>query len=109
MTSDIKKKKKANLANIDAGHLVTLGVPIAELGHRGDGVEAGVLCQCEGDHLQGIAVGPHAVRLHAAQRARVLCQAQRQLDLGGATAGYQGPEGGGRGQEVRLRQQHPGN
>lgn len=97
MTSGITQKPKANLADVDAGHLVTLGVPVAELGHRGDGVEAGVLRQREGDHLQGIAVGPHTVRLHAAQRARVLCQAHGQLDLGGAATGNQGPEGSGRG------------
>lgn len=69
MTSDMKRRRKADLANVDAGHLVSLGVPVAELGHRGDGVEAGVLGQREGDHLQGVAVGSHAVCLHAAQRA----------------------------------------
>lgn len=99
---------KANLANVDAGHLVALGVPVAELGHRGNGVEAGVLRQCEGDDLQRVAVGPHAVRLHAAQGARVLCQPHGQLDLRGAAAGYQGPEGGGRGQMVQLGQWHLG-
>lgn len=69
VSNKLKLKLKANLAHVDASHLVPLGVPVAELGHRGDGVKAGILRQCEGNHLQRVAVGSHAVRLHAAKGA----------------------------------------
>lgn len=80
------------LADIDPGSLLALGVPIAELCDSGDGVEASVLGQCGRHHLQGVCVGPHAVRLHAWQRAGVLSQTQGQLDLRGAATGDQSPE-----------------
>lgn len=90
-----------HLAHVDARHLVSLGVSVAELRYRGDGVQAGVLRQCGGDDLQGVAVGAHAVGLHPAQRARVLGQAHGQLNLRGASAGDQSP--GGRSQQVSQR------
>lgn len=97
----IRKKTQVHLANVDAGHLVPLSVPVAELRHRGDGVQAGILRQRERDHLKGVAVRPHAVCLHAAQGARVFSQAQGQFDLRSAAAGYESPEDGGRGQRGR--------
>lgn len=93
-----KGRRRTHLAHVDAGHLVSLSVPVAELRHRGDGVQAGVLSQRGGDHLEGVGVRPHAVRLHARQGARVLCQTHGQLDLRSAAAGYQSPEGGGGGE-----------
>lgn len=90
---NIKRSRSSDLADVDAGHLVSLSVPVAELRHGGDGVQAGVLSQRRGDHLKGVAVRPHAVGLHAAQSARVLRQTHGQLDLWSAAAGYQSPEG----------------
>lgn len=81
----------AHLAHVDAGRRLTLSVPVAQLGYRGDGVEPGVLGQRGGNDLQRVGVGAHAVRLHAAQRAGVLGQAQSQLDLRSATASDQSP------------------
>lgn len=67
MTRRSTKGKRANLANVDAGHLVAVRVSVAELRHSGDGVQACILSKCGGDHLQGVGVRPHTVGLHAPQ------------------------------------------
>lgn len=85
---------EAHLAHVDAGRRLALSVSVAQLGYRGDGVETGVLGQRGGNDLQGVGVGTHAVRLHAAQSAGVLSQAQSQLDLRSAAACDQSPAGG---------------
>lgn len=84
--------EQTNLTDVDASHLISLGVPVAELCHSGDGVQAGVLGQRGGDHLQGVAVRSHAVGLHASKGAGVLRQTHDELDLWSAATGYQGPE-----------------
>lgn len=99
MVSLVVSKKRgcscAHLANVDASRRLTLSVPVAQLGYRGDGVETGVLSQREGNDLQGVCEGAHAVRFHAAQRAGILGQAQSQLYLRRATARDQSPAGTG--------------
>ena len=79
-----------DLADVDAGRLLPLCVSVAELSHRGDWVEAGVLRQCRGDDLQGVGVCAHTVGLHARQGAGVLSQPQCQLDLRGTASSDQG-------------------
>lgn len=67
-------------------------MPVAELCHSGDGVQAGVLSQRGGDHLQGVTVCSHTVGLHASQGAGVLGQTHSELDFWSAATGYQGSD-----------------
>ncbi len=99
----MKQKRTADLADVYAGHLVSLSVPVAELCHSGDGVQAGILSQRRGDHLECITVRPHAVRLHAAQSARILCKAHCQLDLWSTATSDQSPEGRRRSKNIHGR------
>lgn len=98
--------RSAHLAHVDAGRGLALGVSVPQLGYRGDRVEPGVLGQRGRNDLQGVGVGAHAVRLHAAQGAGVLGQAQGQLDLRGAAARDQSPAGTRGGREI-LRNSVP--
>lgn len=101
-SKQIGRRERTNLTDVYASHLISLGVPVAELCHSGDGVQAGVLSQCGGDHLQGVAVRSHTVGLHAGQGAGVLGQTHGELDLWSATAGYQGPEEKRRREKMKL-------
>lgn len=68
-------KRVPHLSDVDPSSELPLSVPGAEVGDGGDGVEAGVLSQGEGDHFQGLGEGTETVLLHARQGVGVSCQA----------------------------------
>ena len=55
------------LSDVDASRFLSLRVAVPEFGDGGDGVEASVLSQGEGDDLQGLGECPEAVLLHPGQ------------------------------------------
>ena len=80
-----------HLSDVDPSSEFPSCMPGAEFSDSGDGIEAGVLSQGEGNHLQGLSEGTETVLFHARQAMGMGCQAQRQLCLRGATACYQCP------------------
>ena len=94
-------KRVQYLANVDAGVHNAVGVPLAEIGDGGDGVEARVLRQRVGHDLERVGERAHAVLLEArklrvvsaAVRRRLraeLSQTNSELRLPRAAASYQG-------------------
>lgn len=63
------KTESSHLADVNSSQFVSLGVPVAELSHRGDGIETSILSQRRRDDLKGVAVGSHTAGLHTAQGA----------------------------------------
>ena len=71
------------LPHVDAGAFLALGVAVAQLGHRRDGVKACVLGQCVRDDLEGLGEGLEAVCVSSHQGVGVIHQLQGQLGLCG--------------------------
>lgn len=81
------------LPDIDTSSLLSLCMPIPELGHDADRIQTSVLGQRGWDDLHGLGVCSEAVSLHAAQAVAVLGHAVRDLDLGCSSTGNQSPVG----------------
>ena len=71
----------------DAGVLLAVLVPVAQVRHHLDAVQTGVLGKRRGDHLHGVRKRLPADGLGARERARLLGQLRGDLDLGGAATG----------------------
>ena len=78
-----------HLPDVDPSSEFPSGMPGTEVSDGGNGVEASVLCQREGDHFQGLCEGTETVLLHARQGVGVGSQALRQLCLGGTASSDQ--------------------
>mmetsp|Transcript_33852 Transcript_33852/g.74291 ORF Transcript_33852/g.74291 Transcript_33852/m.74291 type:complete len:275 (+) Transcript_33852:605-1429(+) len=77
----------APLAHVDARRRLARRVPVAQIRHHLDGVEAGVLGERVRHHLHGLGKGLDAVGVRARQRIGPLGQLVRKLHLGSAAAG----------------------
>ena len=81
-----------HLADVDAGRALAGRVSVAQLRHRGDRVEAGVLRQSERRDVERVGERAQAVLLDTGERGGVLGEAQRHLHLGRAPARDQRPD-----------------
>lgn len=87
------ERSSTHLAHVNAGHLVSLSMPVAELSHSGNRVQACVFGQSWRDYFKCVTVCPYAVGLHTTQCAWVLSQTHSKLNFWSATASNQSPDG----------------
>ena len=65
MCRENDNRRVTHLPDVDPSSEFPSGMPGAEFSDGGNGVEAGILCQGEGDHLQCLCEGTETVLLHA--------------------------------------------